>query len=128
MRADRTTLMIGVAALLTVSAAASASGDMSVATFLAKSDALKAKGIFALTSSDVALLKSEAKAEGAAYRKRIQADKANKRVSHSCPPAKTAMNSDDFVAYLRSYPESARAGVSVTTATADLMKKRYPCK
>jgi hypothetical protein len=92
MRADRTTLMIGVAALLTVSAAASASGDMSVATFLAKSDALKAKGIFALTSSDVALLKSEAKAEGAAY------------------------------------PESARAGVSVTTATADLMKKRYPCK
>jgi lipid-binding SYLF domain-containing protein len=125
---DRTIAIMGFAALFALSPLGAASGDMSVATFLAKADTLKAKGIFALASSDVALLKSEVKVAGAAYRKRIQSDKANKRAPHSCPPAKTAMSSDEFVAHLRNYPESARSNISVTTATADLMKKRYPCK
>ena len=63
----------GMAALLLASATAAnaATGDMSVATFLAKVDALKAKGPMALFSSDIGLLKNEAYAAGRAYRARL---------------------------------------------------------
>jgi hypothetical protein len=47
-----------IAALLAVSAAP-VRADMSVSTFLAKADALKAKGVFAFGSPDISLLKSE---------------------------------------------------------------------
>lgn len=128
MTGKRHILVIGLAALLTGVPAMAAPGDMSVATFLAKADALKAKGIMALASSDVALLTSEGKAGGAAYRQRLKADAAAKRPPHSCPPAKAAVKSDEFLNHLRSYPEALWAKVSIKTATADLMKKRYPCK
>jgi hypothetical protein len=121
-------LMIGTIALLAGTAAMAAPGDMNVTTFLAKADALKAKGIMALASSDVALLQAEGKAGGVAYRQRLKADAAAKRPPHSCPPAKAAVNSDEFLKHLRSYPEPMRANTSIKTATADLMKKRYPCK
>lgn len=123
----RNSVILLAAALLVVSPAAAAPGDMSVSAFLAKADALKAKGILALGSSDIKLLQSEGKAAGAAYRKRIKADLAQKRPPHSCPPAKATVKSDEFIAHLRTYPASARSGTSVTTATADFMKKRYPC-
>lgn len=127
MISTRNILVIGLAVLFTGVAAMAAPGDMSVATFLAKADALKAKGILALASSDVALLTSEGKAGGMAYRQRLKADAAANRPPHSCPPAKAAVKSDEFLNHLRSYPEGLRAKVSIKTATADLMKKRYPC-
>lgn len=128
MMGKRYILIVGAVALLAGAAAMAAPGDMSVATFLAKADALKAKGIMALGSSDIALLQAEGKAGGVAYRQRLKADAAAKRPSHSCPPAKAAVNSDEFLKHLRSYPETTRAKTSIKTATADLMKKRYPCK
>ena len=123
----RNSVIFASLALLIAAPVAAAPGDMSVSTFLAKADALKAKGILALGSSDIKLLQSEGKAAGAAYRKRIKTDLAQKRTPHSCPPAKTTVKSDEFIAHLRTYPASARSGTSVATATADLMKKRYPC-
>lgn len=105
----------------------SAPGDMKISVFLAKADALKAKGIMALGSSDIALLKAEGKAAGSAYRARIKSDKAKSLPPHSCPPAKAAVNSDDLLSHFRSYSASAREQVSVRTGFADMMKKRYPC-
>lgn len=105
-----------------------ASGDMSVATFLSKADALKAKGVLAMGSPDIDLLKTEVQGASKAYRARIDADKKAKKVAHSCPPAKAAMNSNDLLTHLRTYPAAHRQHVTVRAAFFDLMKKRYPCK
>ena len=118
-------IMLGM--LLVTTPLTAATGDMSVAAFLAKADNLKAKGFLALGSSDIALLQSEAKAAGAAYRQRIKADRVQKRTPHSCPPAKTGVKSDELIAHLRTYPASARSSISMITAISVLMKKRYPC-
>lgn len=104
-----------------------ASGDMNVATFLAKADALKAKGLGALGSPDIKLLYGEAQTAGTTYRSKIEADKKAGREPHSCPPKKAKMNSDQFLAHLRSYPVPIRPKTTITTAMFDVMKKHYPC-
>lgn len=116
-----------VAPLLICSTLMSAPGDMKVETFLAKADALKAKGILALGSSDIGILKAEGKAAGTAYRARIKADKAKSTPAHSCPPVKASLNSDDLLAHFRTYSAAQRKQISVNTAFAEMMKKRYPC-
>ncbi len=118
-------MMLGT--LVAATPLAAARGDMTVAAFLAKADNLKSKGFLALGSPNIALLQSEAKAAGAAYRQRIKADRVQKRTPHSCPPAKTGVKSDELIAHLRTYPASARSSISMITAISDLMKKRYPC-
>ena len=102
-------------------------GDMNVATFLAKADALKAKGLGALGSPDIKLLYGEANAAGNTYRATIVADKKAGRAPHSCPPKKAALNSDQLLAHLRTYPVAERPKTTITTAMFDVMKKRYPC-
>lgn len=104
-----------------------AAGDMSVGTFLTKADALKKKGILALGSPDIKVLKGEMGGATTAYRNRIEADKKAGNAAHSCPPKKTSLNSDQLLAHFRSYPVAQRGNVSVRTAFFDLMKKRYPC-
>ncbi len=106
----------------------SSPGDMKISVFLAKADALKAKGVMALASSDVGLLKAEGKAAGETYRARIKSDKVNNLAPHSCPPAKAAVSFDDLLAHFRSYPVAQRQQISVRTGFAEMMKKRYPCK
>lgn len=102
-------------------------GDMNVATFLAKADALKAKGILALGSPDIALLKSEGQAAGNAYRARLQAERKAGKPS-SCPPKKAAVRSDALMAHLRSYLPAAQQSTSMKTAMADYSIKVFPCK
>ena len=102
-------------------------GDMNVATFLAKADALKAKGLGALGAPDIKLLYGEANAAGKTYRETIAADKKAGRAPHSCPPKKAALNSDQLLAHLRTYPAAVRPKTTITTAMFDVMKKRYPC-
>lgn len=123
----RTVGLILGAALVMLASPAMALGDMSVATFLAKADALKAKGLGALGSPDIKLLYGEAQAAGATYRAKIDADKKAGREPHSCPPKKAKMNSDQFLSHLRTYPVTVRPKTTITTAMFDVMKKRYPC-
>ena len=108
-------------------AALAAPGDMNVATFLAKADALKAKGAGALFSSDVGLLKSEGKAAGENYRARLKREQAEGRPS-SCPPPGVKVKSDDLLAFLRTYPPAVRPKVSMKQAMADYFMKKYPCR
>ena len=114
------------ALLLLPVAALAAPGDMSVAIFLAKAEALQAKGVTAMFSSDVGVLKSEGKAAGQQYKARLQAEKAQGRPS-SCPPPGVKINSDELVAFLRTYPTAARPRVSMKQAMADYFIKKYPC-
>lgn len=103
-----------------------APGDMSVAAFLAKADALRAKGPMALFSSDISVLRSEATAGGRAYRARLATERAHGTPS-SCPPARSSMNQQILMAHLHSYPAAARAHMSMTTAMADWFVRTYPC-
>ena len=115
------------ALLLLPVAALAAPGDMSVAIFLAKAEALQAKGVTAMFSSDVGVLKSEGKAAGQKYKARLQAEKAQGRPS-SCPPPGVKINSDELLAFLRTYPPAARPRVSMKQAMADYFIKKYPCR
>ncbi len=117
--------VLGAVALTTPALAAP--GDMSVALFLTKADALKAKGPMALFSSDMSLLKNEGMAAGAAYKSRLGQERAAGRPS-SCPPAGVKVDSDKLISFLRSYPEPARPRTSMKTAIADYFSRTYPCR
>ncbi|MFM5885351.1 MAG: hypothetical protein ACKOQ3_08535 [Novosphingobium sp.] len=118
--------LLFVAGLL-ASPALAAPGDMSVAAFLAKADALRAKGAMALFSSDMGVLKSEGMAAGMAYRDRLRAEKAQGKPS-SCPPQGTKVNSNDLIAHLRAYEPAVRPTKSMRAAMADFFIAKYPCK
>lgn len=119
--------LILAAALLAAMPLSAAAGDMSVATFLTKADALQAKGILALGSSDFKKLKGEVDAASVAYKARLNSDKAAGKPPHSCPPKGAKFNSDHLLAHFRSYPANQRSSISVRTGVSDLMKKRFPC-
>lgn len=115
-----------IASLLASTPVMAAPGDMNVATFLAKADALRAKGPMALFSSDYKLLKSEGEAAGADYRARLNAERATGRPS-SCPPKGTKVSADKLLAFLRTYPEAHRPRTSMKQAMGDFFARTYPC-
>ena len=102
---------------------------MTVAEFLAKAKALQARGMFAIGSPDIALLRGEMKAIADAYRGDIAAARAAGRTPHSCPPPKgqAKLNSKQLIAALEKIPE-ARRGMSMKTAFYAMMQRRYPCR
>lgn len=117
---------IAAAMVLLVATPAFATGEMNVATFLAKADALKAKGMGALFSPDMKLLKSEGQAAGQAYRQRLTTERAAGHPS-SCPPQGARVSSDDLLAFLRTYPEAQRPRVTMNAAMADFFIRKWPC-
>lgn len=96
---------------------------MSVGTFVAKADTLKKKGILAMMSSDVGLLKKEVGAVTLAYRADIKAARSAGKPPHCCPPAKASMNSDELITHFRTLPSST----AIKAGFYGLMKKKYPC-
>ncbi len=111
--------------LVVALAAAPASAEMSVGTFVSKGEALKAKGMTAMFSSDLKVLQSELKKASTIYRARLDQDKAAGRPAHSCPPAKgkASLNSDEVMGYFKTLP----ANTGLYGGMAGLMKKKYPC-
>lgn len=102
---------------------------MTVSEFLAKADALKAKGVLALASSDIGLLRQEIASASDAYRAGLAAQVAAGKKPSSCPPPKgtAKITSDDIIANFKSLP-TARQKANVKDAFAAFMTKRYPCK
>lgn len=115
---------IGLA--LVATPASAVPGDMSIATFLAKADALRAKGPLALLSSDIKLLKTEGMAAGQAYRAQLVRERAQGKPS-SCPPKGTKIGSDQLIDHLRAYPAAARIRTTMRAAMADFFIKTFPC-
>lgn len=122
----KSTAAMALALMLNASAVQAAPGDMNVATFLAKADALRAKGFMALLSPDYKTLKVEATAGGLAYRARLKGEQTAGHPS-SCPPHPTSINSTALMSHLKSYPEAARTRTSMKAAMADLFMKTWPC-
>lgn len=106
--------------------ALAAPGDMTIATFMAKAEALKAKGPLALTSPDMKLLQEEGQGAGQAYRAELDAERRAGRPS-SCPPHGARVSSEDLLGQMHSYPAGSRTRVTVRTAMADLFRAKFPC-
>lgn len=102
---------------------------MTVADFLAKVTALKAKGPIAMLSADIGLLKQEIDTASAAYHADLAAAAAAGKRPRSCPPPKgqVKMGSDELIAEFERIPPAKR-NVSVSAAFAAMMHRRYPCR
>jgi hypothetical protein len=117
--------------LLAAALAAGVAGPahaMSVAEFLQKSEALKAKGALALFSGDLKVLKNEVTAAGGQLRaERLAAQKAGRKPAY-CPPGKAGrMDSDQLLAILRAVPPQDRARLQVKDALRAHFARTYPC-
>ncbi len=119
--------LLGMFAVAAIAAPAlAAAGDMSVATFLARADALRAKGPMALFSSDYGVLKGEATAAGQAYAARLATERSQGRPS-SCPPRGAKPSQDQWMQHLNSYPAASRPRVTLRAAMADYYMRTWPC-
>lgn len=113
--------------LLIVPAMATA---MTVAEFLTRADALKAKGMMAMMSPDLKVVRGELQAATTAYRTDVDAARAKGRTDLGCPPPKgqAKITSDSIMADLAAVPKAAQARTTVKSALYDVMRKRYPCR
>jgi hypothetical protein len=121
---------IGLGLAMSMMFVSAAMAEMAVSTFLSKADALAAKGIFAVGSSDIALLKSEVKTASTAFRaEQDAAISAGRKPSACLPPKGTiVMNADDLMAYFRTIPSDQASKTSVKAGFYTLMRRKYPCK
>ena len=111
---------IGAAALAALFLCARAEA-MSSAEFLAKADALKAKGMLAIFSSDLGLLKTEFLNAGKVWR--AQAHRPN-----ACPPSgPLPADSDMIYGLVAAVPPAQRATTSATGAIVAGLNRKYPC-
>ncbi len=120
----------GIGAIALVALLPTAAQAMSVAEFLAKTDALKARGMLALGSPDIGLLRDDIAGASDAYRAGLAKEVAAGRKPSSCPPPKgtAKVTSDDIIGAFRAIPAGQRASMSTKAAFAAFMTKRYPCK
>ena len=117
-----------LAALLLAVVPLGAAQAMDVATFLAKADALKKKGMMALMSSDYKLLKQEIVTHSQALRaERLAAERARRKPAY-CPPSKSGLGSDEILAAFRSIPVAERPRIDIKDALRALLARKYPCR
>ena len=115
-----------VAIAVSMALAPVAAHAMTVAEFLGKAETLQARGVMAMFSSDIGLLKSELKSASVAYR----ADVAAATSPRSCPPplGTVKTSSDELLSAFRAVPVAERTKLSVRAAFASYMVKRFPCR
>ena len=97
------------------------------ATFLAKADALLARGPMALFSSDVGLLKTETAHAGAELKAERLALVAQHKPTAYCPPAKSAISSDELIKALHRIPPADLAKMQFKDAFRQVLAQKYPC-
>jgi hypothetical protein len=110
-----------VLALLPISPASA----MSVADFLVKAEAIRAKGMMAVFSPDLSLLKTEVQTGVKAWQAQVA---PAGMTPNACPPASMdQMTPKEVMAMMNAVPPPQRA----TTETADALiaglNRRYPC-
>ena len=114
---------------LMIALPASAAQAMDVATFLAKADALQGKGMLALFSSDIGLLKREITTDLKALVDEARAAASAGRPHAFCPqPGRMALNSDEILATMRTVPAAERPRTDVRQPLKVLLARKYPCR
>lgn len=114
-------------ALLAVPFSPAWAQSMTVATFLAKAEALQKKGKMAIFSKDLRIVMREGKAAGAALRADRLADVKAGRPPAFCPPKKAELDSNEVLGHFRAIPPAQR-GMTVKAALGGLMRKKFPCR
>jgi len=104
-----------------------APGDMSVAAFLARANAVTRLGPLAMATPEAYRLKNEVIATARRYKARIDTQRRAGRKTTSCPPESGTLTPEEWLAHLNGYPARVRGKVSIYAAFDALMKKRYPC-
>ena len=101
---------------------------MPVSTFLAKFQALEAKGALAAVTSDATLLKKELQDDAAALRaERLAAVQSGSKPAY-CPDAGAGPPSfDEIIGALSAVPQGDRGKTEVKDALRAYMAKRFPC-
>ena len=114
------------ALLLLVPATALRAQSMPVATFLAKADALKKRGPFALLSSDYGKLKAEVNNSAKALGAEQSAARKAGRQPATCMPNNISIATDELLNHFRSLPRAQQGG-NVKSALLSFLNKKYPC-
>lgn len=100
---------------------------MPATTFLAKADALMAKGPMALFSKDIGLLK----AEGARVGNELKAERlalvAQRKSASYCPPPKSSLSSDELIKGMRRIPKTELAKMQFKDAMRRVLEQKFPC-
>ena len=100
---------------------------MNVAVFLERATALEKKGMRAIFSSDLKVLKGEVETASTQLRaERIAAQKAGKAPAY-CPPAKSGMSPQELLAQLRTIPVAQRTRMELKDALRTVLARKYPC-
>lgn len=122
-------MMFGVVATTLLFPVAANAQTMSIGTFLTKVEALKSKGMLAVLSPDVKLIKSEMKVAATQMKAEADARKAAGKPPLACPPTdKNAkkMAGDEFLSALKAIPPEKR-GMSVKDGLSYVLVTKYPC-
>jgi hypothetical protein len=100
---------------------------MTVAIFLEKADALQARGMMAMFSSDLGLLKTEMSSASQALRaERLAAQRAGRPPAY-CAPERAAINSTELLAHLHAIPAPQRARMEFRDALRGFLIRKFPC-
>lgn len=118
-------IVLGLALALLIASPGQAT--MTVGEFLVKANALKAKGMMALFSSDLRLLKRESADATAALRAEKQARTVAGRPQPYCVPSGTKMGANQMITDLNAIPPAER-GMTLKDGFARVLSKRYPCR
>ncbi|MDH7975813.1 hypothetical protein QH494_26820 [Sphingomonas sp. AR_OL41] len=120
----RSVLVVAAVAAAMMPLAAQA---MTVDQFLAKASALKAKGMMAMLSSDIGVLKAEIADATTAWKADKAARKAAGQPPLACAPEGTKMTSDELLKWFAALPTAQRAA-SVKDGFARVIIAHYPCR
>lgn len=113
------------AALIGLAAPASA---MTVAEFMAKVSALKAKGPMALFSSDIGVLKREGMAAGQSIRDEQDAAAAAGRPAQTCVPKGSKIGQNELLDYFGKIPPAQQQRLTVKQGMVGLLRQKWPCR
>jgi hypothetical protein len=100
---------------------------MTVDQLLARANALKAKGVMAMLSSDIGVLKGEVGDAVTAWKADKAARKAAGQPPLACAPEGSKMSSDELMKWFAALPPAQRAG-SVKDGFAHVIIAHYPCR
>jgi hypothetical protein len=125
----RRTICVAAMLTLTVSPAMAAPQRMSVQSFLSKVAALKQKGMMALFSPDISLIKAEAKTATVELKAEAKAREAAGKPPIACPPkgGQNKMSSTEFVKAMETIPAGER-GMSFKDGLSRVIVAKYPCR
>ena len=100
---------------------------MTVDQFLARVNALKAKGLLAMFSSDIRVLKAEVDDANAAWQADKNARRAAGKPPLNCAPPGASLSRDEFLAALAELSPAQRA-MSMREGFAYVAIAKFPCR